>query len=92
MNKGTKINEILKAQGFSHHDYGRTSSYSTSTGLRVMVYAYTSNATHFIIDDDEDGTYTISTGLKPTHTVLASGVVEKALKDTFEKEIAKNVK
>lgn len=92
MNKGTKINEILKAQGFDHQDYGQTSSYSTATGLRIMVYTYTSKAKHFIIDDNEDGTYTISTGLKPSHTVLATGVAEKALKDTFEKEIAKNVK
>jgi hypothetical protein len=90
MNKGTKINEILKSQGFDHFDYGKTSSYSTPTGLQIMLYAYTSDATHYNIDQDDDGTYTISTGLKPTHTVLTSGVAEKALKDTFVKKVQIN--
>ena len=57
MNKGTKINEILKSQGFDHFDYGKTSSYSTPTGLQIMLYAYTSDATHYNIDQDDDGTY-----------------------------------
>lgn len=89
MNMGTKINEILKSQGFDHFDYGRTSSYSTPTGLQIMLYAYTSDATHYNIDQDEDGTYTISKGLM-RDTVLASGVAEKALKDTFVKKVQIN--
>ena len=90
MNMGTKINEILKSQGFDHFDYGRTSSYCTPTGLQIMLYTRTPDATHYNIDQEEDGTYTISKGLKPRATVLASGVAEKALKDTFVKKVQIN--
>ena len=86
MNMGTKINEILKSQGFDHFDYGITSSYSTPTGLQIMLHARTDRAAHYNIDCDQDGTYTISKGLR-RDTVLASGVAEKALKDTFVEKV-----
>ena len=89
MNMGTKVNEIIKSQGFDHHAYpGRTSSYSTATGLQIMMFAYTSNATHFDIDQQVDGNYSISTGLKPQHTLLVSDIAEENLADTFKKIIA----
>lgn len=89
MNMGTKVNEIIKSQGFDHHAYpGRTSSYSTATGLKIMMFAYTSNATHFNIDQQSDGNYSISVNLKPQDTVLAQDIAEDILADTFKKIVA----
>ena len=88
-NIGTQINELLKSQGFNWEDYGRVTMYSTATGLQMMVYAYTNNATHINIDRNEDNTYTISKGLKPNDTVLAININEKDLLQALEKNIEK---
>jgi hypothetical protein len=90
MNMGTQVAELLKSQGFDHNDYGRVSMYSTSTGVRMMLYTYTKNATHIYIDRDSNNTYTISKGLKPgNNTVLATNIAEVDLLKTFEKNIKK---
>ena len=85
-NMGTQINELLKSQGFDHNDYGRISMYSTSTGVRMMLYAYTGDAKHVYFDRNNDNTYTIGKGLKPNgNTVLATNIAEVDLLKTFEK-------
>lgn len=92
MNMGTKINELIKSQGFDHYAYpGRTSSYSTKTGLQIMMFAYTSNATHYDIDQQPDGNYTISTGLKPCAVTLVSDIVEENVAKTFMQIISKKM-
>lgn len=92
MNMGTKINELIKSQGFVHHAYpGRTSSYSTKTGLQIMMFAYTSNATHYDIDQQPDGNYTISTGLKPGATTLVSDIAEENVAKTFMQIISEKM-
>lgn len=92
MNMGTKVNEIIKSQGFDHHAYpGRTSSLSTKTGLQILMFAYTSNATYYDIDQQADGNYTISTGLKPGATTLASDIAEAELAKVFMEIIEKTV-
>jgi hypothetical protein len=90
MNLGTQIAELLKSQGFDHTDYGRVTMYSTSTGVRMMLYTQTKNATHVYIDRDSNNTYTIGKGLKPGgNTILVTNIAEvdlfKTFKNTFEK-------
>jgi hypothetical protein len=96
MNVGTKINLLIKSQGFDHHNPmypGRTSSYSTKTGLQIMMFAYTSNATHYDIDQQPDGNYTISTGLKhSTATTLVSDIAEENVAKTFMQIISEKMK
>lgn len=90
MNMGTKINQLIKSQGFDHHAYpGRTSSYSTKTGLQIMMFAYTSSATHFDIDQQADGKYSVSVGLKPQETVLAADIAEDRVADVFKQIVEK---
>lgn len=93
MNMGTKVNQLIKSQGFDHHAYpGRTSSYSTKTGLQIMMFAYTSNATHYDIDQQADGNYAISTGLKPRAETLATDIPEDQLAATFMQIISEKMK
>lgn len=92
MNMGTKINQLIKSQGFDHHAYpGRTSSYSTKTGLQIMMFAYTSGATHFDIDQQADGNYKISVGLKPQETVIAADIAEDNVAAVFKKIVEKYI-
>jgi len=89
---GTKINELIKSQGFDHHAYpGRTSSYTTKTGLQIMMFAYTKGATHFDIDQQADGNYKISTGLKPQETVLVADIAESDVATMFKQIIEKYI-
>ena len=89
-NMGTQVHELLKSQGFDHNDYGRVTMYSTSTGVRMILYTHTKNATHIYIDRNNDNTYTIGKGLKPNgNTVLATNIPEADLLKTFEKNIEK---
>ena len=79
MNEGTKINEILKSQGFDHHDYENVRLWSVPSGLKMQI------ATEFYyIEGEWHGMYTITKGLHQDE-VLATKVVEKKLAETLKK-------
>jgi len=86
-NMGTQVHELLKSQGFDHNDYGRVTMYSTSTGVRMILYTHTKDATHIYIDRNNDNTYSI--GKDFAKTVLATNIPEDDLLKTFEKNIKK---
>ena len=84
MNMGTQINQILTSQGFNYGDYGRVKLRSTPTGLHMLIYAHTDNATHIDVILEENGTYTVKKGLMEV-TELASNISEENLSAMLKK-------
>jgi hypothetical protein len=89
-NVGTQINELMKAQGFDHTDYGRTSGYSMKSGLELNLWAYTPDNKKVAVNRNEDGTYHIDTN--PTHNnyapcIVKDNIAEEVLFETFASEM-----
>ena len=89
-NVGTQINELMKAQGFDHTDYGRVSSWSTKNGLDLHLWTYTSDNKKVSVNRNEDGTYHIDTN--PTHNnfapcIVKDNIAEEVLFETFAAEM-----
>jgi len=79
MNAGTKVNEILKGQGFDHHDYENVRLWSVPTGLKMQVATV-----FYYVETEGHGIYTITKGLHKDK-VLATEVSEIDLAETLEK-------
>lgn len=79
MNAGTKVNEILKGQGFDHHDYENVRLWSVPTGLKMQVATV-----FYYVETEGHGMYTITKGLHHDE-VLATEVSEIDLAETLEK-------
>ena len=77
MNAGTKINEIIKSQGFDHHEYENVRLWSVTTGLQMQI----NTQFYYVL---QDGTqYSIVKGLHKDK-VLAESVEENKLAETLK--------
>lgn len=85
-NIGTQINEVLKAQGWKHWEYGRVSSYSTKIGFQMQLWAYSKDVTMMNINRNEDATYHILEGINgmSTSVILQDNIAEEDLFEVFQ--------
>lgn len=77
MNAGTKINEIIKSQGFDHHEYENVRLWSVATGLQMQV----NTEFYYVLHDGTQ--YSIVKGLHKDK-VLAESVEENKLAETLK--------
>lgn len=78
MNAGTKVNEILKGQGFDHHQYGTVRVWSVPLGLKMQV-----DTEFYYVETEGHDMYTITKGFY-RNEVLATEVAEKKLTETLD--------
>ena len=87
-NIGKQINELMKAQGYDHTDYGRVSSWSTKNGLDLHLWTYTSANQPVSVNRNEDGTYHIVTNLALLGpSIVKDNIAEDVLFETFAAEM-----
>jgi len=87
MNNGTRINELLKNQGFDWENYGIVSLSSTSVGLKIMVNCRTSNATWYHINDTGNEKFQVTKGLF-NNEILDDNIPTDELSVRFAKGLA----